>query len=281
MNLQERNCLVCGKPFKARERAIKIGGGKYCSQECAHAARKKRVKAFCPICGKEFEPRVCRVSVGCGVYCSKECKDSSTPANLKNKIAVEFYRNKGWLETEYIENHRSMVDISKQLNISRWTIRHWLQFYNIEIRSPTERFCQSEIWQRKHNQRMIINNPSKSPEFRARLSQKTRGENNPAWKNGSSFEPYCPKFNEAFKEHIRDKFGRKCFLCSTTEAENGCKLSVHHIDYAKNSICNGKDWAFVPLCHKQHAQTNHNRWYWFNRLIYYWLEKYNLDFSNI
>ena len=95
------------------------------------------------------------------------------------------------------------------------------------------------------------------------------GEDHPNWKGGVAFFPYCPKFNDAFKEHIREKFGRKCYRCGTPE--KGRKFPVHHIDYNKNSICNGKEWAFVPLCHSHHAQSNFNRWYWFNLLINYWV----------
>jgi uncharacterized protein (DUF983 family) len=88
------------------------------------------------------------------------------------------------------------------------------------------------------------------------------GENNHGWQGGISFEPYCPKFNEAFRESIREKFGRICFLCPTTEEENGTKLSVHHVNYDKNCLCNDSDCEFVPLCMPCHLKTNFNREYW-------------------
>lgn len=88
------------------------------------------------------------------------------------------------------------------------------------------------------------------------------GENNPAWKGGISFGRYCPKFNDAFKEQIREKFGRVCFLCPTTEEENDEKLSVHHVRYNKDSLCDDSEQVFVPLCRSCHAKTNYNREYW-------------------
>lgn len=98
------------------------------------------------------------------------------------------------------------------------------------------------------------------------------GPDNPNWKGGKTFEPYCFRFNRAFKEYIRAKFGRKCFICGTPE---NCKgLQVHHIDYNKNSICNGQEWAFLPLCPKCHSKTNFNRWHWFNLLMNYWVSGY-------
>ena len=110
---------------------------------------------------------------------------------------------------------------------------------------------------------------SPTKEVREKISKSLRGRNSPRWLGGVSFGKYCDKFNRAFKNRVRDKFENRCYLCSSDG--NGKKLCVHHIDYAKNSICNGKEWAFVPLCIPHHAATNYNRWYWFNLLISYWL----------
>jgi hypothetical protein len=89
------------------------------------------------------------------------------------------------------------------------------------------------------------------------------GDKSSNWKGGISFEPYCVKFNEAFKEYIRAKFGYKCFLCPTTQAENGRKLCVHHVNYNKQCGCDGDDTCnFVPLCMSCHTKTNGNRDYW-------------------
>lgn len=90
-----------------------------------------------------------------------------------------------------------------------------------------------------------------------------KGENNPAWKGGLSFEPYCHKFNNEFKEYIRDKFGRVCFLCPKTEEENTERLSVHHVNYNKNCGCDGDlTCQFVPLCRSCNAKVNSNRKEW-------------------
>jgi hypothetical protein len=117
-----------------------------------------------------------------------------------------------------------------------------------------------------------LNSKPHTPEEKIKIGLgvkgKMSGEKHPNWRGGISFEPYCEKFNGEFREHIREKFGRKCYLCP--HIENGRKLSVHHIDYNRNSICNGKEWTFVPLCVKCHSLTNFNRWHWFNLLICYW-----------
>ena len=98
-------------------------------------------------------------------------------------------------------------------------------------------------------------------------SKNRRGEDNPAWRGGVSFIPYCPKFNNAFKESIREKFGRVCFLCPTTEEENNQKLSVHHVRYNKDSLCDESEQVFVPLCRRCHSKTNYNREYWEDLII--------------
>ena len=110
-------------------------------------------------------------------------------------------------------------------------------------------------------------------------SKQQRGEKHPAWKGGISFEPYCPEFNKDLKEKIRIRFSRRCFLCGVPE--NGKHHCVHHVDYNKNAICNGKSWALVPLCGSCHSKTNANRWYWFNLLINYWMYNGEISFRRL
>lgn len=91
----------------------------------------------------------------------------------------------------------------------------------------------------------------------------SKGKNNSAWKGGVSFEPYCEKFNEEFKEYIREKFDRVCFLCQKTEEENGRRLDVHHVNYNKNCGCDDDEACqFVPLCVSCNVKVNHNREMW-------------------
>jgi len=121
---------------------------------------------------------------------------------------------------------------------------------------------QKEVWAKpgaKERQSRIQRERWNTPGFR---------ENHPNWKGGLSFQPYCPKFNNQLKEEIRATFNYKCFLCGSPQ--NGRRLCIHHVDYDKNDLCNGKKWPLIPLCQKCHPKTNHNRWYWFNLLMNYW-----------
>jgi len=133
------------------------------------------------------------------------------------------------------------------------------------------------------------NNPMKRPEVRAKLSAAkmghqvspetrrklsayrgekasrwgVRGEESPTWKGGVSFDPYCPRFNEEFKERVRAFFGYRCVICGKTQLENGKKLGAHHIDYLKEACCDEEiPRLFAALCHSCHSKTNFNRERW-------------------
>ena len=88
------------------------------------------------------------------------------------------------------------------------------------------------------------------------------GEKSGNWKGGISFEPYCLKFNNRFKEKIRNQFGRQCFICGMSEEQNNRKLCVHHVNYNKDCLCNDIKCYFVPLCNTCHIRTNSNRQFW-------------------
>lgn len=93
------------------------------------------------------------------------------------------------------------------------------------------------------------------------------GEKNPRWKGGVSFEPYCVKFNNEFKERVREFFGRKCVECGMPEIENGRKLDVHHVNYRKDACCEDHVIPlFVALCQGCHVKPTHeDREYWEER----------------
>ena len=88
------------------------------------------------------------------------------------------------------------------------------------------------------------------------------GKNNPNWQGGKSFEPYCIRFDDEFKERVREYFGRCCYICAKNEKDNKAKLSVHHVSYNKETCCDNSKPLFVPLCKSCHNKTNYHREYW-------------------
>lgn len=71
---------------------------------------------------------------------------------------------------------------------------------------------------------------------------------------------YCKKFNDSFRERVRDFRGRVCFECGSPE--NGTTLHVHHVHYNKKMCCDGSPRDVIPLCVACHTKTNFNRDYW-------------------
>ena len=146
--------------------------------------------------------------------------------------------------------------------------------YSIIVESLKERNPQFSSWNINEDQKDIersfkgcglVRFWKNNPDF-------NKAENHPNWQGGISFEPYCHKFNDKFKEKIRDQFNRECYLCGKSELDNKCKLSIHHVNYDKNTLCNDIKPLFVPLCRSCHGKTSRNKQYWetlFTAMIYY------------
>ena len=107
-------------------------------------------------------------------------------------------------------------------------------------------------------------NPMDTPEARKKRSESLKGklilDKNPNWRGGISFEPYCIKFNNEFRERVRTFFGHVCVECGTPQ--NGRQLAVHHINYDKNVCCNDRKPLFIALCNSCNSKANKNRSKW-------------------
>lgn len=229
-------------------------------------------------------------------------------------MSVKLYKDKNWLVEHYIDKRMSLVQCGNLAGCSDGTIQRYLLIFNIPTRSISEansgehnpmfgrklsietrkkmsisrtghpvsdetkvKISQAQIGKyvsegTKQKIREKRKYQTFSDETRRKMSVSHSGPNNPNWRNGSGFEPYCHKFNYRLKEDIRESFNRKCFICGTEES--GIKHDVHHVDYNKNTLCNGQSWGLVPLCHSCHSRTNFNRWYWFSLLNNYWCYPY-------
>lgn len=92
-----------------------------------------------------------------------------------------------------------------------------------------------------------------------------KGENNPNWKNGISFEPYSTDWTKELRLYIRTRDNFTCQLCDMTEVESlvemGRVLAVHHIDYNKQN-CDKSN--LITVCSKCNSKVNGNRDYWIN-----------------
>jgi len=194
-------------------------------------------------------------------------------------------KDKKWLYNEYWSEKNSMTDIAKKVGCKGDTVRCRMQELGIPARSLSAAIRQYDwlydndwlynkyVVERKSSIKIAKEiGCDRSMVIRAlglfSIPRKNMlGENNPNWNGGSSFQPYCPKFNERFKESVREKFDRVCFLCQRTEKENGKRLVVHHVNYNKDCLCDDSECEFVPLCVSCHVKTNHNRTHWENEIM--------------
>lgn len=187
-----------------------------------------------------------------------------------NPKAINKLNNKEWLIDQYITQDKLITKIAHETGTQTAVVTNYLLLFKIPI---LKKFHVPGMLGKKHKKETIL-----------KISKGTKGHfawkgsDSPLWKGGVSFGKYCPLFNTTFKEYIREQFERKCYLCGKEEFKNRRRLNIHHVDYNKTSICNGKSWSFIPLCDHCHAVTNGNRYYYFNLLINYWLNNNDIHF---
>jgi len=237
---------------------------KYMCKDCNYQftpikVKGKRKPRYCEQCGKEFTYN--QLVSNNKKYCSRDCYASSV---LKGKPEIP--------------EHKTCINCGKEIFVSKRR-KHQLR---------TQQFCSLNCFHIYHSGKNHHNYveyvklkcnicgkefeviPSLKDKiktcrdptcYKAWMTLQLSGEKHPLWQGGISFEPYCPKFNKTFKERVRAFFGYRCVECG--ESENGQKLSVHHVHYAKDSCCNTEvPRMFVPLCRSCHTKTNHNRKEW-------------------
>lgn len=85
-------------------------------------------------------------------------------------------------------------------------------------------------------------------------SKRNKGEGNPAWLGGISFEPYSTDWTEDLKRAVRKRDRYTCQICGKEPA-----IFCHHIDYNKKN-CSPQN--LVTLCRLCHLKTNLHRDYW-------------------
>lgn len=282
------NCLYCGKKFETYPYNLKIGKGKYCSLECRNKVYIKRIKLICKQCGKEFEvtPR----EAG-RMFCSNRCHGDYRKRRIelicetcKKPFQVQpTFKNRRYCSKEcFYKSQIKPKVVTKCLNCGK-------EVWDKPSYSEGKKFC-SHKCQGAYNDRHVsrvcqgCGKKFKAPRYKV-LSGRgkycsmdcklkyMKKEMHPAWKGGLSYEPYCSKFDEEFKETCREFWNRKCGICGRPESENiekwKEKLSVHHVDYNKKSLCKDESNLFIPLCKICHAKTNHKRTWWKTYLTNY------------
>ena len=97
-------CIRCNKPYYAVPVNIRTGRSKYCSKDCAGAARRNRIETDCLVCGQKMLTRPSIIEKGWGKYCSHKCRDIARDVKRvvnclicgKEKIVNQGMVTKGW-----------------------------------------------------------------------------------------------------------------------------------------------------------------------------------------
>ena len=245
-------CEYCGKEMRKRQSELK-NNHYYCSKECQKQATKLETY-LCIRCGKPFKRATSRGTIP--KYCSMGCRrnrvikqcamcgkpfDVAAASTERRKYCSKDCKNKA--QSLFRRNARKAEITIKCANCGKEFLRYPSQV-NGRTYVCCSRECLSE-YRSKHN----------------------IGSNNPNWNNGSSFEPYCEKFNKYFRQRVRAYFGDVCFICGLPAEEHFAKdrhmlLTVHHVHYDRGVCCNGNPEIFVPLCYYHNIKCNSNREWW-------------------
>lgn len=257
-------CMQCNIEFDTKPSFILNGGGKYCSRTCLGQSQKTKVIKICVVCGASFLVNPYVIKNGYGKYCSKPCQHLGMRKQIKRACA---YCGK--------EFHAPPSDIASGRG-KHCSVECQRKAQDKRLKRICE-WCGAEFLVKPSR---VANGWGNFCSHVCRSSIRT-GPKCPRWKGGISYLPYCIKFNASLKERVRDAFGRKCYLCSTTEKENGEKLSVHHCDFNKQQGCTqARGWKLLPLCRICHGKTNGNRHHYFNLLANYWLDNPDIHFNS-
>lgn len=230
--------------------------------------------------GKAYDERneLKMCACGCGTLITKRNR------SIKHNY-VNGHQNRGRKFTDEHIKNMSVCRIGKQCGVDNpfFGKQHTIETKLIlSAKASTRTGTKNHFYGKKHTDeskqkmaeksRILSKGRVMSPEAIKKISMGLSGKNHYNWKGGISFEPYCKKFNNAFREKIRMKFNHTCFICGITQQEqidrsisNGKqtkKLSVHHVNYNKDCLCDGVKCEFVPLCTSCHIKTGHNRAYW-------------------
>lgn len=212
--------------------------------------------AICQHCKVEFDVKPARVKVGKGKYCSKECYTRAIRRDRENKKRVcQICGTEFFASQSQIYNGAGKFCSQKCHGLS---IKGKKQ-PNTGVHKICE-VCGSEFKTTPSNHRRGHGRFCSKKCMGVSMGVSQKGEVNPAWRGGVSFEPYCQKFTKEFKERIRAYFDYTCIECRTPQ--NGSKLRIHHVNYDKMVCCNETKPLFVPLCQSCHSKTNFNRPYW-------------------
>lgn len=236
------------------------------------------IKCICKYCGKSFETYLSEIKRGRGKYCCHaHYRKYMEEHGLKKGSNNPLYQKQSWLTLickqckQSYQRRKSELPIGRHSNFcsrkcrSEWISKeksgknswHWIDKVKCVCKT-----CGKEF----DKQRCDVDRGNGVYCSKSCQGIGMERENNPNWNNGTSFEPYCPLWNNEFRERVRLFFGNRCVICQKHKDELGYRLIVHHVLYDKQVCCKENEPVgnrlFVSLCRGHHAASNSNRDYW-------------------
>ena len=157
---------------------------KYKNKEWLEEQYIKLQKPFRKIC-KEFnisEPMLNKLFLEFNI----PKRTFSECAQLRTNNGNRLYRDKEWLEEQYVINKKSCGSIAKELNCDPTIIPAWLRKFNIHVRTNSEAHIGLLFGDPNSSKRLAArarmsgdNHPMKRPEIRAKVSGSRNGMNQP------------------------------------------------------------------------------------------------------
>jgi hypothetical protein len=217
-------CKNCGIEFTPLFGNISKGYGLFCNNDCYHEYRSKAMKS-----GEYKCPHPKKTYTFTCIHCGKEFTRDGHTAHRNKYCSSECSQKHrvGNLHPKFKKESVVCVQCGKELMRSpSYTRGKWGNFCSHDCKGK---------WMGQH----IV------------------GANHPQWEGGKSFEPYCPRFNDSFRERVRAFFDNTCVLCGSEQ--NDERLHVHHVDANKQTCCDDSPKVFVPLCRSCHAKVRHHK----------------------
>ncbi|WP_052001988.1 hypothetical protein [Halalkalibacter wakoensis] len=224
-------CVQCGSPFTATNYEVRTGR-KYCSRDCSHKSRDKKVTINCVQCGEEKKYSPIYIKRG-SKYCSSKCRNEAMQITLACEVCKKHYTlGKRFKDSKYCSQECT----------------HEAQKDQVEITCPN---CnESRMVQRAHSERKYCNRECMHEHYRRfRVFKECEccGEEFEIVPSRKDEAHYCSQNCAAAMNMQKGKIGLWGFAKQHKRQDLGVRFrSSWEANYAR--ILNAQDipWEFEP-----------------------------------
>ena len=199
-------CNTCGKLVSKRPCDIKRAKKYYCSHECYLKTLRNKKEINCETCGKTITRKKSDIEKAKHHFCSSACHDKWRQIEL---IEVTCDMCNTLFFKKQCDVKRTDCNFCSKMCMGKWNSKHkngkLAPGWKGRVRPTVTRICEMCNKEFKVFPCVISRGRGKFCSMKCSSAWKSKnlsGKNSPNWINGASFEPYCEKFNDEFKEYI-------------------------------------------------------------------------------